>query len=1104
MQSQTYEFIPVLLKPSFMKQFLLYLKHFSNYKRFNFLIPLIFSMISYFATAQTSGIYESYAILSIKGGSNSYYDMQAITGNPDFNGANLGSFVYGLETLVFKGGENKTYKNSGCNINSSAINYRIYLSGSPLGSYTNVNEPFSSNIGGGGDQKWEGISGSVDVISGLSPGTYTLEVYSQAGYDSCGAGTHYSSNGGANYKATFNVVKAESTISVTGTTSFSYDNTPKGPSTAIVLGSTGAITYSYAGISPTIYAVNALPPTNPGTYTVTATVSPDDNYNEASSSVTPFTIDAGLYTYIPDANFLQALIDPATYNVTNLGDCVLTSEITSVTILNIMDKNITSLVGIEDFASLEELYCSNEIVGDGNDNAITTLDVSGFPNMIRLYCQNNQITTLNIAGLTKLEALDTSNNPFIATTLDVHLNPNLYYLLCQNNGLTDLNISGLTNLVTLVVWDNSLTSIDLSANPNINYLDCDENLFTSLDVSNLVNLNQFYCSGNSLTSIDVRGLNNLDRFYCSNNPLTCILVDDVAAAVLKTTTADPDPQGDGSFLWATDTVSLYSYCKCDLTTTWNGNSWDNGAPTTGTYAAIIAGDYNQSVNINACSLTVTSNAIVSIPSGYNVTLNAPIIVTSGSSFTLSNTANLIQTNKNSVNSGTINVNRNSNSLQRKDYTLWSSPVAGQKLAAFSPLTSLDPNRFYIYNSASNEYTNTAPAVLNPTATNFSPGAGYLIRMPNENPAILGTLSDYYLGNAAITYNGVFTGIPNNGDVPVALSTAGAGAYNLVGNPYPSTINLFTLQSDNAAVIGNTFYMWRKTNGLGTAYCSYVPTSAIAGTYVSNTNTQSPATFVGDIQAGQGFFVSALTTGPLVFKNGQRVTTASSFFKTKQIAASSKLWLNVTNVAGDFSQMAVTYFDGATPSIDAFDGKYINDSAFALTSNVNNGEYTIQGRPAFDVADVVALNFKTELAGDYTIAIDHLEGVFASGQDIYLVDSKTGTETNLTTSAYNFNAIAGVDNTRFSLKYQKTLKVDDAIFNENNVTIYAKNGSLYISSGEMAINTIQVYDVQGRLIAERKNVKATTATLENLKANNQVLLVKVSGENNQVVTKKVVN
>jgi hypothetical protein len=83
-------------------------------------------------------------------------------------------------------------------------------------------------------------------------------------------------------------------------------------------------------------------------------------------------------------------------------------------------------------------------------------------------------------------------------------------------------------------------------------------------------------------------------------------------------------------------------------------------------------------------------------------------------------------------------------------------------------------------------------------------------------------------------------------------------------------------------------------------------------------------------------------------------------------------------------------------------------------------------------------------------------------------------------------------------------VDDAIFSENNVTVYTKNGSLYVNSGEMVINSVLVYDIQGRLIAERNNMKATAVTLDNLKASNQVLLVKVSGENNQVVTKKVVN
>ncbi len=71
----------------------------------------------------------------------------------------------------------------------------------------------------------------------------------------------------------------------------------------------------------------------------------------------------------------------------------------------------------------------------------------------------------------------------------------------------------------------------------------------------------------------------------------------------------------------------------------------------------------------------------------------------------------------------------------------------------------------------------------------------------------------------------------------------------------------------------------------------------------------------------------------------------------------------------------------------------------MTSNSNNEEYTIQGRPKFDPADVVALNFKTDVTGDYSIALEHFDGVFATGQEVYLVDSKTRTETNLKLGGY---------------------------------------------------------------------------------------------------------
>jgi len=179
-------------------------------------------------------------------------------------------------------------------------------------------------------------------------------------------------------------------------------------------------------------------------------------------------------------------------------------------------------------------------------------------------------------------------------------------------------------------------------------------------------------------------------------------------------------------------------------------------------------------------------------------------------------------------------------------------------------------------------------------------------------------------------------------------------------------------------------------------------------------------------------------------------------------------------------------------------------AYSLTSNIDGGEYTIQGRPEFDASDIVALNFKTDKTSDYTIAIDHASGLFATGQDVYLVDSKTGAETDLKAGAYTFNAVAGADNTRFSLKYQKTLKVDAPAFNENSVRVYKNNGTLYVNSGNVAISNIKVFDIQGRLITEQKNVKATSAVINNLKAVHQVLIVKIASEDNSLVTKKVVN
>lgn len=88
------------------------------------------------------------------------------------------------------------------------------------------------------------------------------------------------------------VNKAGSTVSVTGVTSYTYNGSAQGPTTSTKTGSSGAVTYSYAGTNGTVYAAKSSRPTNAGSYTAVATLAGDSNYNGASSSIFAFSISA--------------------------------------------------------------------------------------------------------------------------------------------------------------------------------------------------------------------------------------------------------------------------------------------------------------------------------------------------------------------------------------------------------------------------------------------------------------------------------------------------------------------------------------------------------------------------------------------------------------------------------------------------------------------------------------------------------------------------------------------------------------------------------------------------------------------------------------------
>jgi len=358
---------------------------------------------------------------------------------------------------------------------------------------------------------------------------------------------------------------------------------------------------------------------------------------------------------------------------------------------------------------------------------------------------------------------------------------------------------------------------------------------------------------------------------------------------------------------------------------------------------------------------------------------------------------------------------------------------------------------------------------------------------------------------ATVWGGSFAGVPNSGDYGFTMVDGGSGLrFNLVGNPYSSPIDAISFVSNttNAANTTGALYFWRKTNNAASpSYCTWTT----AG-FTSNGEAQ-----VYDpndvIQTGQGFFVEANGNGTaLEFNNAMRVDDhGDQFFRTATTVERNRIWLNATGANGLFSQTMVGYMSDATNGFDAaIDGKYINDGAIALTSLVEATPYAIQGRSLpFDATDIVPMQFKATAAGNYSIALDHVDGLFSGSQDVYLRDAQTGVDHDLKSGAYTFTTEAGTFANRFSVVYTAALSVSNPTLDANTIVIYKnENQSFTINSGTIEMASVKVFDIRGRLLTTQSNINAAQTTLT-AGQSNEVLLVQVTSVEGATVTKKVV-
>jgi gliding motility-associated-like protein len=214
-------------------------------------------------------------------------------------------------------------------------------------------------------------------------------------------------------------------------------------------------------------------------------------------------------TLIPDAKFEQELINLG-LDVAPVNGNVPRANISGITSLDVANRNITDLTGIQDFVSLQRLACNN--------NNLTKLDLTKNAALTSLLCDRNQLIALDVSKNTALTNLSCTNNRL--TSLDVTRNIFLRSFYCDDNQLKVLDVTKNTALITLGCSTNLLTSLDVSKNTAITALSCDRNKLTSLDITKIVLLTSFGCSDNLLTTLDVTKSSSLYFFSCSNNLLS--------------------------------------------------------------------------------------------------------------------------------------------------------------------------------------------------------------------------------------------------------------------------------------------------------------------------------------------------------------------------------------------------------------------------------------------------------------------------------------------------------------------------------------------------------------------------------------------------------
>jgi hypothetical protein len=415
---------------------------------------------------------------------------------------------------------------------------------------------------------------------------------------------------------------------------------------------------------------------------------------------------------------------------------------------------------------------------------------------------------------------------------------------------------------------------------------------------------------------------------------------------------------------------------------------------------------------NAGTFTMASTSAI------NLTGNATAANTG--TFTLSSdvdgTATIGQLSGSSAFTGTYIVQRyfTGGSTSNRGWRLMSSPVnntatpsptynflslqtklpitgAGGSGSGFDQPTGYTANGTTIlfYNTASSSFSSPG----SPSDAR-SIGSGFYFYFRGNNTNILnklvrsGSLSAFATPEANVT--GLQTGTLNQKNITYTLSNAGKG-YNLVGNPYPSTITLPSGAGANAVCPGTTGFIY---------------------TYISGANSLSPQPGpTVDIASGQGFFVkSNNSTSSINFTESLKTSaqvTGSNLLLGKPIGTQEPIIaLKMIQDSANYDVTYVRFLDSYKTTYDEMeDADDLNASGQAVflgTMTSDNHQVAVASQPLEKQKTSIFLSVNDNTSGLYTIKKMDLSGIPAV-YDVWLMDHFKKDSLNIRANdTYKFN------------------------------------------------------------------------------------------------------